>query len=209
MPLTCSTVHPVGSFQVLQPGVSFPNSLCSHLFLLPPTQDSPHLHTLNWGCPSLLDPWGSPPHLLDEINYSVLYSSMGLPSFSLELFLHWSPVAYLAPPDLGSSSFSVLSFSFLILFMGFSRQEYWSCLPFPSPVDHILSVEISGEITPERMKGWSQSKNKTQLWMWLVMEPRFDAVKSNIAQEPGMLGPWIKANWKRSNRRGQEWTSTF
>ena len=24
---------------------------------------------------------------------------------------------------------------------------------------------ISGEITPERMKGWSQSKNNTQLWM--------------------------------------------
>ena len=26
-----------------------------------------------------------------------------------------------------------------ILFMGFSRQEYWSGLPFPSPVNHILS----------------------------------------------------------------------
>ena len=26
-----------------------------------------------------------------------------------------------------------------ILYMGFSRQEYWSDLPFPSPVDHILS----------------------------------------------------------------------
>ena len=26
-----------------------------------------------------------------------------------------------------------------ILFMGFSRQEYWNGLPFPSPVDHILS----------------------------------------------------------------------
>ena len=25
------------------------------------------------------------------------------------------------------------------MFMGFSRQEYWSGLPFPSPVDHILS----------------------------------------------------------------------
>ena len=28
-----------------------------------------------------------------------------------------------------------------------------------------MLLEISGEITPERMKGWSQSKNKTQLWM--------------------------------------------
>ena len=56
-----------------------------------------------------------------------------LSSFFLELFLHWSPT------DLGSSSFSVLSFCLSILFMGFSRQEYWSDLPFPSPVDHVLS----------------------------------------------------------------------
>ena len=41
--------------------------------------------------------------------------------------------------------------------------------------------EISGEITPERMKGWSQSKNNTQLWMALVIEARSHAVKSNIA----------------------------
>ena len=60
--------------------------------------------------------------------------------------------------------------------------------------------ETSGEITPERMKGWSQSKNNTQLWMWRVMEVKSDAVKSNIAQEPGMSGPWIKANWKWSNQ---------
>ena len=57
-------------------------------------------------------------------------------SFFLELFLHWSPVAYWAPTN---SSFSVLSFVLFILFMRFSRQEYWSGLPFPYPVDHILS----------------------------------------------------------------------
>ena len=67
------------------------------------------------------------------------FSFGSIPSFFLELFLHWSPVAYWAPTDLGSSSFSVLFFCFFILFMGFSRQEYWSGLPFPSPVDHILS----------------------------------------------------------------------
>ena len=60
-------------------------------------------------------------------------------SFFLELFLHWSPVAYGASTDLGSSSSSILSFCLYILFMGFSRQEYWSGLPLPSPVDHILS----------------------------------------------------------------------
>ena len=60
-------------------------------------------------------------------------------SFFLELFLHRSPVANWTPTDLGSSSFSVLSFCLFILFMGFSRHEYWSGLPFPSPGDHILS----------------------------------------------------------------------
>ena len=59
-------------------------------------------------------------------------------SFLLELFFHWSPVAYWAPPDLRSSSFRVLSFCLFILFMGFSRQEYWSGFPFPSPVVHVL-----------------------------------------------------------------------
>ena len=42
-------------------------------------------------------------------------------------------------------------------------------------------LEISGEITPERMKGWSQSKNNTQLWIGWVIEARSDAVKSNTA----------------------------
>ena len=62
-----------------------------------------------------------------------------LSSFFLELFLHSSLIAYWVYSDPGSSSFSVLSFCLFMLFMGFSRQEYWSGLPFPSPVDHILS----------------------------------------------------------------------
>ena len=52
-----------------------------------------------------------------------------------------------------------------------------------------MLLEINGEITPERMKGWSQSKNNTQLWMSLVIEARSDAIKNNIAEEHGMLGP--------------------
>ena len=60
-------------------------------------------------------------------------------SFFLELFLHWSPVAYWVPPDPGSSPFSILLFCLFILFIGFSRQECWCGLPFPSPVDYILS----------------------------------------------------------------------
>ena len=69
-------------------------------------------------------------------------------SFFLELFLHCSPVAYYrAPANLESSSFSVICFCLFILFMGFSRQEYWHGLPFPSPVDQVLS-ELSANTYP-------------------------------------------------------------
>ena len=51
-----------------------------------------------------------------------------------------------------------------------------------------ILLEINGEITPERMKRWHQSKNNTQLWMGLVTEVKSDAVKSSTAQEPGVLG---------------------
>ena len=68
-------------------------------------------------------------------------------SFFLELFLYSFPVAYWAPTELGSSSFSVIPFCLFILFMGLSRQEYWSGLPFPSPVDHVLS-ELSAMTHP-------------------------------------------------------------
>ena len=68
-------------------------------------------------------------------------------SLFLELFLHWSPVAYWVPTDLGSSSSSALSFCLFIVSMGFSRQEYWSGLLCPSPVDHLLS-ELSTMTNP-------------------------------------------------------------
>ena len=35
----------------------------------------------------------------------------------------------------------------------------------PRSVGAQYVMEISGEITPERMKGWSQSNNNPQLWM--------------------------------------------
>ena len=51
-----------------------------------------------------------------------------------------------------------------------------------------MLLEISEEITPERMNGQNQSKNNTLLWMGLVIKARLNAVKSNIAKETGMLG---------------------
>ena len=69
----------------------------------------------------------------------IIYFFESASLFLLKLFIYSSPVAYWTPIDLGVLSFSVISFCFFILFMGFSSQEYWSSLPFPSPVDHILS----------------------------------------------------------------------
>ena len=65
----------------------------------------------------------------------------------------------------------------------------------------LLILEKSRELALEGMKRLSQGGNNTPLWMCLVMEVKSDAVKSNIAQEPGMSGPRIKVNWKWSNRR--------
>ena len=97
-----------------------------------------------------------------------------IPSFILELFLHWSPGAYWAPTDLGSSSFSILSFCLFILFMGFSRQEYRSGLPFPSSLDHILSA-LSTMTHPSLVAPWAWlcftelDKAVVLVWLdWLV-----------------------------------------
>ena len=89
-------------------------------------------------------------------------------SFFLELFLHSSTVACLAPSDLGSAPFSVLSFCLFILFMRFSRQEYWSGLPFPSPVAHILS-ELSTMTRPSWvvLHGMAYSFIELDKSMWL------------------------------------------
>ena len=90
-----------------------------------------------------------------------------IPSFFLELFLHCSPVAYWAPTDLGSSSFSFLSFCIFILFMGFSRQEYWSGMPFPSPVDHFL-LDLSIMTLPSWVALYSMAHSFIELYKVVV-----------------------------------------
>ena len=110
--------------------------------------------------------------LLSPITSTVWYSFCfgSIPSFFLELFLHPSPGAHWAPIDLGSSSLSILSFCVFILFMGFSRQEHWSGLPFPSPVDHILS-DLSTMTRPSWVAPWAwlsfSELNKAVVLVWL------------------------------------------
>ena len=63
-------------------------------------------------------------------------------SFFLELLviaLCSCPVVYWTPFDPVNSSSSITSFCLFILPIQFSWREYWSGLPFPSPVDHVLS----------------------------------------------------------------------
>ena len=98
------------------------------------------LLSLVWPLPICLDSWTWHSRFLCNIAlysigscfYHQSHPQLGIifcfgciPSFFLELFLHWAPVVCWAPTDLGSSSFSILSFCLFILFMGFSKQEYW------------------------------------------------------------------------------------
>ena len=98
-------------------------------------------------------PWFNGPNTLGSCAI-LFFTALDFPSITSHvrtwvLFLLWlclfilsgviSPLFSSGPTDLGRSSFSVLSFCLFILLMGFSRQEYWSGFPFPSPVDHVLS----------------------------------------------------------------------
>ena len=47
-----------------------------------------------------------------------------------------------------------------------------------------MLLEISGEITPERMKGWSQSKNNT------VVDVTGDRSKVQCCKEQYCIGTW-------------------
>ena len=104
--------------------------------------------------------------------------------FVLALSLHssWSyfstdlhPVAYWVPTDLGSLSFSVLSFCLFMLFTGFSRQEYWSGLPFPSPEDHLLSeLSTTTGLSWVALHAWLVVSLLWSMWsdynaIWLLM----------------------------------------
>ena len=88
--------------------------------------------------------------------------------------------------DLGSSSFSVLSFCLFILFIGFSRQEYWSGLPFPSPVDHILS-ELYTMTRPSRVALHGMAHSFTEL----------DKAVVHVIRLVSFLRLWLSVLWRR------------
>ena len=62
------------------------------------------------------------------------------------------------------------------------RQKYMTLKDeLPQLVGAQYATGRSGEIAPERMKRLNQSENNAQLWMWLVMEVKSDAVKNSSA----------------------------
>ena len=84
--------------------------------------------------------------------------------------------------------FNVLS-RFVISFLLRNKCLLISWLQSPSAVilepPKIKSVTVS-IVSPSVCH---EVKTNAQLWMWLVMEVKSDALKSNIAQEPEMFGP--------------------
>ena len=119
------------------------------------------------------------------------------------------PVTYWAPTDLGSLSFSILSFCLFILFMGFSRQEYWSGLPFPSPVDCILSnlstVNRPSWVAPRTWLSFIElDKAVVLVWLdWLVFcECGFSvfALWCPLATPTILLGFLLPWAWGSSSR---------
>ena len=63
--------------------------------------------------------------------------------------------------------------------------------PPAQKVSNMLLGKRGGQLrrAPERMKRLSQSGNRTQLWMYLVVKVKSDATKNNLALEPRTSGP--------------------
>ena len=93
----------------------------------------------------------------------------------------WRVLTKRAPLEKGMANhFSILALRTPWTVWKGKKIGHWK-MNSPGPQVPNKLLEIRGELTPERMKRWNQSKNKTEVWMWLVMEIKSYAVKSNIA----------------------------
>ena len=88
-----------------------------------------------------------------------LWLSLFILSGAISLLFSSSTLGTYIP---GEFIFQCPSFCLFILFMGFSRQEYWSGLLFPSPMDHILS-ELSTVTHPSWVARHSLAHGFTEL----------------------------------------------
>ena len=62
--------------------------------------------------------------------------------------------------------------------------------PPDQKMSNVLPVKSGRQlqVASERMKWLCQSRNDAQVWMYLAVKVKSDAVKNNIALKPGMLG---------------------
>ena len=100
--------------------------------------------------------------------------------------------------------------------MGFSRQEYWSGLLFPSPVDHILS-DLSTMTRPSWVGPWAWfsfielDKAVVLVWLdWLVFCDygfRVSALWCSLATPTVLLGFLLPWTWGISSQQLQQSTA--
>ena len=110
-----------------------------------------------------------------------------------------------APTDLRSSSFSFLSFCIFILLMGLLRQEYWSGLPFPSPVDHVLSefstVTCQSWVALHGMAHSFIELDKAAVSWWWYSE----SVLNNLLTECVLWGEERNQTWLQGSGKDEVW----
>ena len=106
-------------------------------------------------------------------------------SFFLELFLHWSPVAYWAPTDLGSSSFSILSVC--LSYYSWDSQGKNTGVVCHSLLPAYLTYMQS---TSWEMPGWKKHKLESRL-------PEEISITSDRQMTPS-LWKKVKRNYKSS-----------
>ena len=113
----------------------------------------------------------SPPDISTTEHQFLLWLSLFIPSGDISLLFSSSILDTYWP---GEFKYQCPIFLHFHMFMGFSRQEYWSVLAFPSPVDHVLS-ELSTMTRPSWVapQAWLSfielDKAVVLVWLdWLV-----------------------------------------
>ena len=140
-------------------------------------------------------PFSSGPHSVRPLHHDPPFLGgptwHGLVSLSFMALLSFIELDKAVVRVIRLASFLSLWFQCVCLLMP-SRNTYhltWVSLTFgvgylfmTAPAEHShCSLPWTRIISsPERMKGWRQTKNNTQLWMCLVMEARSNAEKVNI-----------------------------
>ena len=92
-------------------------------------------------------------------------------SFFLELFLHWSPLAHWAPTDLGSSSFSFLSFYLLILFTDYNTSNKTSLAEQNNKYKHLPALQKQACRSAE-FDMCAEDKSPDPIWMNLFTKKK-------------------------------------